>query len=240
MNDEDSISDREGGGDHRRRDAELELDVRKAQRLPDDQRDRQKARDVADPVPHADAVVAGERLEASPSSPLTSNQSNNETMRNATAAPRTSLAPVVSSLNLSIFRRFLSLGWPNSLAFERRMWNRYESRGATPLPAGGSPRLTSRCAVGDGAPHVGAPSTEGLDHGSTLVGRKGGRGRRTSGEGAAAARSRPSRQGSHPTPRRPMRTGRTDEYGLDVAVPSRSRDVVASIPPCSGATNAGA
>ena len=74
----------------------------------------------------------------------------------------------------------------------------------------------------------------------TRVGRKGGRGRRTSGEGAAAARSRPSRQGSHPTPRRPMRTGRTDEYGLDAAVPSRSRNEVASIPPCSVATNAGA
>ena len=143
-------------------------------------------------------------------------------------------------LELVHFPPFPFAGLANSLAFERRMWNRYDSRGATPLPAGGSPRLTSRCAVGDGAPHVGAPSTEGLDHGSTLVGRKGGRGRRTSGEGAAAARSRPSRQGSHPTPRRPMRTGRTDEYGLDVAVPSRSRDAVASIPPCSGATNAGA
>ncbi len=120
------------------------------------------------------------------------------------------------------------------------MWNRYESRGATPLPAGGTPRLTSRCAVGDGAPHVGAPSTRALRSPAKRVAREGGRGRRTSGEGAAAARSRPSRQGSHPTPRRPMRTGRTNEVRPRRGGSFEEPDQVASIPPCSGATNAGA
>ena len=42
--------------------------------------------------------------------PSYSNQLKNETIRNSTVAPNTSLAPVVRSLNLSIFRRFLSVG----------------------------------------------------------------------------------------------------------------------------------
>ena len=47
----------------------------------------------------------------SPPKPSTSNQLKNETIKRTMAAPSTIFAPVVSSLNLSIFRRFLSEGW---------------------------------------------------------------------------------------------------------------------------------
>ena len=73
-----------------------------------------------DPVPHADADVdARDRLDSRRG--RASNQLKNETIRKATVAPSTSLAPGRELLELVHFPPFPFGGVANSLAFERRM-----------------------------------------------------------------------------------------------------------------------
>ena len=96
-----------------RRDADLELDVREAERLPDDQRDQEQPGDQADAVPHVDA------RDADVSS--NSNQLKNETIRKSDRRSEDELGSRRELLELVHFPPFPFGGVTDSLAFDRRM-----------------------------------------------------------------------------------------------------------------------